>query len=99
MRLDTTAAPSSLPTARASSAPYFFPSGKRIIFASNYLEPRGPEFDLFAIDIDGTNLERITYAKGFDGFPVFSPDGKKLAFASNRRDVVTSPKGDVYRTT
>ncbi|HWU86416.1 MAG TPA: PA domain-containing protein, partial [Kofleriaceae bacterium] len=83
----------------ASFAPYFFPDGKRIIFSSNYLNPRSGEFDLFAIDIDGSHLERITYAGGFDGFPVFSPDGKTLSFSSNRRDVVPSPAGEVYRMT
>jgi len=76
----------------ASFGPYFDPhagaDGKRIIFASNYLAPRGPEFDLFEINSDGTHLERITTAGGFDGFPVFSPDGKHLSFSSNRRDVV-----------
>ena len=83
----------------ASFAPFFFPDGKRVIFASNYLAPRGPEFDLFAINIDGSHLERITYAGGFDGFPMFSPDGKHLAFSSNRRDVVKTDKGEVYRLT
>ena len=83
----------------ASFAPFFFPDGKRVIFASNYLAPRGPEFDLFAIDIDGSHLERITYAGGFDGFPMFSPDGKTLAFSSNRRDVVAGAKGETYRMT
>ena len=71
----------------ASFAPFFYPNGKRIIFSSNYMNPRSAEFDLFAVDIDGSNLERITYSPGFDGFPVFSPDGKYLAFSSNRRDV------------
>ena len=83
----------------ASFAPYFFPDGKRVIFASNYLDPKSAEFDLYSIDIDGSHLERITYAKSFDGFPVFSPDGKTLSFSSNRRDVVTTDKGDVYRIT
>src|SRR5262250_1367533 len=83
----------------ASFAPFFFPDGKRVIFASNYLAPRGPDFDLFAIDIDGSHLERITYARGFDGFPMFSPDGKHLAFSSNRRDTVKTDKGEVYRVT
>ena len=46
----------------ASFAPFFFPNGKRIIFASNYLNPKSGDFDLFAIDIDGSHLERITYA-------------------------------------
>ncbi len=81
--------------AGASFAPYFFPDGKRIIFASNYTNPRSGEFDLFAIDIDGSHLERITFSGGFDGFPMFSPDGKKLSFSSNRRDVI----GDKYRLT
>ncbi len=79
----------------ASFAPFFFPDGKRILFSSNYVNPRGPEFDIYAIDIDGTHLERITTAPGFDGFPVFSPDGKTLAFSSNRKDVV----GGNYRAT
>ncbi|HEY5951491.1 MAG TPA: M28 family peptidase [Kofleriaceae bacterium] len=81
--------------AGASFAPYFFPDGKRILFSSNFVNPRGPEFDIYAINIDGTNLERITAAPGFDGFPVFSPDGKTLSFSSNRRDV----NGDKYRVT
>lgn len=72
----------------ASFAPFFFPNGKRIIFSSNYLNPRSGDFDLFAVDIDGSHLERITYTGGFDGFPMFSPDGKTLSFSSNRRDVV-----------
>lgn len=68
----------------ASFAPYFFPDGKRIIFASNVGDPKGRNFDLYAVNADGTNLERITYEETFDGFPMFSPDGKKLVFASNR---------------
>lgn len=68
----------------AAFAPFFHPSGKRILFASNYGDPRGREFEIWAIDTDGSDLERITYAGGFDGFPMFSPDGKRLAFSSNR---------------
>jgi Tol biopolymer transport system component len=84
---------------RASFAPFFYPDGKRVMFASNYLAKRGQDFDLFAVDIDGSHLERITYAPGFDGFPMFSPDGKRLAFSSNRRDVIKTDKGEVYRIT
>jgi len=68
----------------ASFAPYFFPDSKRILFSSNYGDPKGREFDIWAIDVDGKNLERITFTPGFDGFPVFSPDGKRIAFGSNR---------------
>ena len=69
----------------ANFCPYFSPDGKRIIFASNMLDPRGREFDLFLISKDGVGTpERVTTAAAFDGFPMFSPDGKWLVFASNR---------------
>ena len=69
---------------KANFGPYFFPDGKRIIFASNMDDPRGRNFDLYKITTDGSGLERITFNETFDGFPMFSPDGKKLVFASNR---------------
>jgi Tol biopolymer transport system component len=68
----------------ASFAPFWFPGKDRILFSSNYGDPKGREFDLWAVDADGTDLERITFTQGFDGFPMFSPDGKHLVFASNR---------------
>jgi Tol biopolymer transport system component len=68
----------------AAFGPYFYPGSNRIIFSSNYGDPKGREFDLWAINVDGTGLERITHSEGFDGFPMFSPDGKFLVFASNR---------------
>jgi len=68
----------------ASFAPSFFPSGNRLLFSSNYGDPKGREFDIWAINTDGSGLERITWTAGFDGFPLFSPDGTRLAFSSNR---------------
>jgi len=68
----------------ASFAPSFFPAGDRLLFSSNYGDPKGREFDLWAIDADGSGLERITFTPGFEGFPLFSPDGTRLAFSSNR---------------
>ena len=70
----------------ASFAPYWYPDGTRIIFASNHDDPRRRDFDIWAINVDGTNLERITANPTFDGFPMFSPDGQKLVFASNRHN-------------
>jgi Tol biopolymer transport system component len=72
----------------ANFAPFFHPDGKRIIFSSNYPEPRSGHFDLYLINRDGTGLERITSAPGFDSFPMWSPDGKKLLWASERNGKV-----------
>jgi len=70
--------------AKANFGPYFFPDGKRVIFASNMDDPKGRNFDLYKINVDGEGLERITFNETFDGFPMFSPNGDKLVFASNR---------------
>jgi len=68
----------------AAFGPFFYPNSERIVFSSNYGDPKGREFDLWAINVDGSGLERITHASGFDGFPMFSHDGKSFVFASNR---------------
>jgi Tol biopolymer transport system component len=68
----------------ANFGPYFHPSGKKIIFSSNYEDPKGRNFELYLVDPDGKNQKRITHFDGFDMFPVFSPDGKKLVFISSR---------------
>ena len=44
-------------------------------------DEKGRDFDLYSIDLDGSELKRITYFEGFDGFSMFSPDGKYLVFA------------------
>ena len=71
----------------ANWAPFFHPSGRKLIFASNHhtLDEGGREFDLFLVDLDGGDLERVTFSGTFDAFPMFSPDGTRLVFASNRR--------------
>ncbi len=70
----------------ANFAPYFHPSGEKILFSSNMGDPTGREFDIYMVNVDGSGLERITFTSGFDGFPMFSPDGKYLAFGSNRKE-------------
>ena len=68
----------------ANFAPYFHPSGKKVIFSSNLDSPKSHNFELYIIDIETRIVEGITRNSSFDGFPMFSHDGEKLVFASNR---------------
>jgi TolB protein len=68
----------------ANWAPSFVPDGQRIVFASNFENPHGGNFDLYLIRTDGTGLEKVTTSMEFDGFPMFSPDGRKVVWASSR---------------
>ncbi len=67
----------------ANWAPFFHPSGEKIIFSSNH-RSGGFQFNLFMIDTSGENLTQITFDSTFDAFPMFSYDGTKLVFGSNR---------------
>jgi Tol biopolymer transport system component len=72
----------------ANFAPYMHPDNRRILFVSNKHDPKGRNFDIFLINVDGTGEEQITRNPTFDGFPMWSHDGKKLVFASNRNNKV-----------
>ena len=70
----------------ASFAPFFHPSGEKIIFSSNHGDSTGREFDLWLVNLDGTGLEQVTYSGEFDGFPMWAPDGETFVFCSNRHN-------------
>lgn len=70
----------------ANWAPFFHPSGDKILFSSNHATERGFPFNLYMIGTDGENLEQVTFDEQFDAFPMFSPDGKHLVFSSNRNN-------------
>lgn len=71
---------------RANWAPFFHPSGNKVIFSSNHSSDIIYKFNLFMLDLNTGEVEQITYDSVFDAFPMFSPDGKKLVFASNRNN-------------
>jgi Tol biopolymer transport system component len=74
----------------ANFAPYFHPDGNHILYSSNAGAKDFSGFDIVMLDKrGGGEVEKITTAPGFDGFPMFSPDGRYLVFASNR----TNPEG------
>ncbi len=71
------------------------PDGSKIAFASNrlaYSEPMSAEdqerfdfdngymADIYIMDADGSNVERLTEEPGYDGGPFFSPDGSRIVY-------------------
>jgi TolB protein len=79
---------------------FFFPDGKRIIYASTHLAgetcppapdrsqgyvwPIYPAYEIFSANVDGSGLKRLTKNPGYDAEGTISPDGKKIVFTSMR---------------
>lgn len=62
------------------TTPAFSPDGSKLVFTGY----DGGLSDLFIVDIDGTNLRRLTNDRYADMHPVWSPDGGTIAFATDR---------------
>jgi TolB protein len=65
-----------------SYLPVFAPDGKRIAFAAT--AEGAASQDIYVINIDGTNLRRVTTHPDIDTTPTWSPSGTQIAFTSNR---------------
>jgi Tol biopolymer transport system component len=79
---------------------YFFPDGKRIIYASTHLGGPGcmpdPDrskgyvwavfhtYDIFSANANGSDLRRLTNTVGYDAEGTISPDGTTIVFTSAR---------------
>ena len=87
------------------------PDGKKIAFAdyrhAGCFDMPQPtcNAEIYIVDSDGSNEQRITDNMSWDFDPVWSPDGTKIVFASDRLSArwelfVMSPEGsDVQRLT
>lgn len=79
---------------------FFFPDGKRFIFASThlggercppapdrsqgYVWPIYPSYDIFSANLDGSGLKRLTKNPGYDAEGTITVDGRKIVFTSMR---------------
>ena len=72
----------------SQSNPAWSPDGSTIAFDSNRAFDRGGQ-DIYSINADGTNLQRLTDSDMFESGPRWSPDGSRLAFTA-----IGSSRGD-----
>jgi TolB protein len=60
--------------------PVFSPDGTRLAFTSN----RDGNPELYIMNVDGSNLRRLTNHPAIDTTPTWSPTGTQIAFTSDR---------------
>ena len=61
--------------------PTWSPDGAKIVYD---FTPEGREGDIYVMDADGTDSERLTTDPANDTGPVWSPDGAQIVFVSTR---------------
>lgn len=60
--------------------PSFSPDYRKIVFTSNRADK--DNWDIYVMNVNGSNPTRLTTHPGLDTEPVFSPSGNKIAFAT-----------------
>ncbi len=58
--------------------PSFAPDGSSVVFASN----RTGSYEIYEVNIDGTDLRQLTHGLGEVNAPAISPDGRSIVFVA-----------------
>jgi TolB protein len=77
--------------------PAWSPDGRRIAFMGQVAE-ESSQYDIFVMNADGTDVERLTNFPGDDGWPAWSADGRQIVFSSVRDDCAYSEAEDCLTT-
>ncbi len=67
-------------TEQINASPHWSPDGSHIVFSSD----RDGNPEIYVMDANGGNVQRLTNNDTQDYFPTWSPDGSQIAFASLR---------------
>lgn len=70
--------------------PTWSPDGKKLLFTRQLKDPgdttHAANGEIFIMDADGKNVQRLTHKNGYDSGAKFSPDGKRIAFYGTTED-------------
>ena len=67
-----------------TSAPRLDSRGESIVFAQKTGGPDDSDMEIYAINVDGENLQRLTDNNYWDLYPIWSPDDSQIAFLTMR---------------
>jgi Tol biopolymer transport system component len=85
--------------AGATTCGYFFPGDRRVLYSSTHASgPNCPprpkrdgayrwaldDYDIYAVRIDGQEMQRLTASPGYDAEATISPDGRTIVWTSMR---------------